>query len=306
MKVTLLDDASPRPRHVAVGEFDGVHVGHREVIRGADTVLTFEPHPRAVVAPQAAPKLLTSLEVKADLIAGLGVEELVVIPFDEHFARQAPQAFIDTILVERLGASTVAVGENFRFGAKAAGDSALLQAQTAFETRVVPLVDVDAEVVSSTHIRGLVMAGDLAAANRSLGSPYQLRGVVVHGDQRGRTLGYPTANLVPDDALCYPGHGVYACRAAVQDGPDGAWGWWDAATNIGVRPTFVTGRGVLVEAHLTDFEGDLYGRDLRLVFLERLRGELRFDSADALVEQMHADVVAARAVSAESSPPASG
>jgi riboflavin kinase / FMN adenylyltransferase len=300
MRVTLLADAEARPRQIAVGEFDGVHIGHREVIRGADTVLTFEPHPRVVVAPQAAPKLLTSLEVKADLIAGLGVEELVVIPFDERFAEQPPQAFIDSVLVGQLGARTVAVGENFRFGAKAEGDAALLQAQDAFETRVVPLVGVDAEIVSSTHIRGLVVAGDLEQANRFLGSPYQLRGIVVHGDERGRTLGYPTANLVPDDALCYPGHGVYACRAAVRDEPEGEWRWWDAATNVGVRPTFVTGRGVLVEAFLVDFEGDLYGRELRLAFLERLRGEQRFDSADALVEQMHRDVEAAVAVSARS------
>ena len=296
MKITLLADAEPRPRHVAVGEFDGVHLGHREVIRGADTVLTFEPHPRAVVAPAAAPKLLTSLEVKADLIAGLGVEELVVIPFDERFAAQSPQDFIDAVLVGRLQARTVAVGENFRFGYKAQGDTDLLHAQDAFDVRVVPLVEAYGEIVSSTHIRGLVVAGDLEQANRFLDSPYQLRGPVVHGDARGRTLGYPTANLVPDNALCYPGNGVYACRAAVEE--DGEWRWWPAATNVGVRPTFVTGRGVLIEAYLIGFEGDLYGRELRLTFLERLRGERRFDSVDALVEQMHEDVQETQAVSA--------
>ena len=292
MKITLLADAEPRPRHVAVGEFDGVHLGHREVIRGADTVLTFEPHPRAVVAPAAAPKLLTSLEVKADLIAGLGVEELVVIPFDERFAAQSPQDFIDAVLVGRLQARTVAVGENFRFGYKAQGDTDLLHAQDAFDVRVVPLVEAYGEIVSSTHIRGLVVAGDLEQANRFLDSPYQLRGPVVHGDARGRTLGYPTANLVPDNALCYPGNGVYACRAAVEE--DGEWRWWPAATNVGVRPTFVTGRGVLVEAYLIGYDGDLYGRELRLAFLARLRGERRFDSAEELVEQMHADVEDAR------------
>ncbi|HEX8103270.1 MAG TPA: bifunctional riboflavin kinase/FAD synthetase [Solirubrobacteraceae bacterium] len=299
MRTTLLADAEPRPRRVAVGEFDGVHLGHREVIRGADTVLTFEPHPRAVVAPDAAPKLLTSLETKVDLIAGLGVQELVVIPFDERFAAQSAQEFVDSVLVAKLGATRVSVGENFRFGHKAQGDAALLRSQTAFETRVVPLVEVAGEIVSSTHIRGLVLAGDVEQANRFLGSPYQLRGPVVHGDERGRTLGYPTANLVPDNALIYPGHGVYACRAAVQDegGGDGAgWRWWPAATNVGVRPTFVTGRGVLVEAYLIGFDGDLYGRELRLAFLQRLRGERRFDSVEELVEQMHADVEAARGV----------
>jgi riboflavin kinase/FMN adenylyltransferase len=296
MKVTWLPDAERRPRHVAVGEFDGVHLGHREVIAGADTVLTFEPHPRAVVAPDAAPKLLTSLDIKTDLIAGLGVRELVVIPFDRSFAAQGPQEFIDSVLVEQLCAERVSVGENFRFGHKAEGDAELLRRQDAFEARVVPLVEVDGEIVSSTHIRGLVVAGALEKANRFLGSPYQLRGTVVHGDQRGRELGYPTANLVPDNALVYPGNGVYACRAAFED--EGEWRWWPAATNVGVRPTFVTGRGVLVEAYLLDFDGDLYDRELRIAFLERLRGERRFDTVEGLVEQMHRDVQDARAIAA--------
>jgi riboflavin kinase/FMN adenylyltransferase len=296
MRITWLPDAERRPRKIAVGEFDGVHLGHREVIAGADTVLTFEPHPRAVVAPDAAPKLLTSLAVKADLIAGLGVRELVVIPFDRSFAAQGPQEFIDSVLVERLGAVQVSVGENFRFGHKATGDADLLRRQHAFEARVVPLVEVDGEIVSSTHVRGLVVAGDLELANRFLGSPFQLRGPVVAGDRRGRELGYPTANLVPDNALVYPGNGVYACRAAFEE--DGEWRWWPAATNVGVRPTFVTGRGVLVEAYLLDFDGDLYGRELRIAFLARLRGERRFDTVEGLVEQMHRDVEDARAIAA--------
>ena len=296
MKVTWLPDAEPRPRHVAVGEFDGVHLGHREVIDGADTVLTFEPHPRVVVAPDAAPKLLTSLDVKTDLIAGLGVRELVVIPFDRSFAAQGPQEFIDSVLVEQLRAERVSVGENFRFGHKAKGDADLLRRQDAFEARVLPLVEVDGEIVSSTHIRGLVVAGDLEKANRFLGSPFQLRGAVVHGDERGRELGYPTANLVPDNALVYPGNGVYACRAAYEAG--GEWRWWPAATNVGVRPTFVTGRGVLVEAFLLDFDGDLYDRELRIAFLARLRGERRFDTVEGLVEQMDRDVEDARAIAA--------
>ena len=296
MRVTWLPDVESRPRHVAVGEFDGVHLGHREVIDGADTVLTFEPHPRAVVAPDAAPKLLTSLDVKADLIAGLGVRELVVIPFDRSFAAQGPQEFIDSVLVEQLQAERVSVGENFRFGHKAKGDADLLRRQDAFEARVLPLVEVDGEIVSSTHIRGLVVAGELEKANRFLGSPFQLRGAVVHGDERGRELGYPTANLVPDNALVYPGNGVYACRAAYEDG--GEWRWWPAATNVGVRPTFVTGRGVLVEAFLLDFDGDLYDRELRIAFLARLRGERRFDTVEGLVEQMHRDVEDARAIAA--------
>ena len=200
------------------------------------------------------------------------------------------------MLVEQLQAERVSVGENFRFGHKAKGDADLLRRQDAFEARVVPLVEVDGEIVSSTHIRGLVVAGDLEKANRFLGSPFQLRGTVVHGDERGRELGYPTANLVPDNALVYPGNGVYACRAAFEDG--GEWRWWPAATNVGVRPTFVTGRGVLVEAFLLDFDGDLYDRELRIAFLARLRGERRFDTVEGLVEQMHRDVEDARAIAA--------
>jgi riboflavin kinase / FMN adenylyltransferase len=296
MRVTWLPDAERRPRHVAVGEFDGVHLGHREVMRGADTVLTFEPHPRTVVAPQSAPRLLTSLATKADLVAGLGVDELVVIPFDGAFAARSPQDFIDEFLVATLGAGRVSVGENFRFGHRARGDAALLAAQSAFDTRVVELVEAGGEIVSSTHIRALVEAGDCGRANELLGSPFQLRGPVAHGDKRGRTLGYPTANLVPDPALVYPAHGVYACRAAVEQ--DGDWRWWPAATSVGVRPTFVTGRGRLVEAFLLGYDGDLYERELRLVFLERLRGELRFDSVEELVEQMARDVSDTRRIAA--------
>ena len=296
MRITWLPDVERRPRHLAVGEFDGVHLGHRAVIDDADTVLTFDPHPRAVVAPDAAPKLITPLPVKADIVAGLGVRELVVIRFDGNFAQQSPQAFIDDVLVGRLGAERVSVGENFRFGHKAQGDVELLRAQDDFETRVAEMVEVDGEIVSSTHIRGLIVAGEVEKAARFLGLPFHLRGIVRHGDKRGRTLGYPTANLVPDNALVYPGNGVYACRAALQEA--GEWRWWPAAVSIGVRPTFVTGRGVLVEAYLIGYDGDCYDQELRLAFLARLRGEKRFGSADALVEQMHRDVQDARSVAA--------
>ena len=288
MDITWLADVRPRPRRIAVGEFDGVHLGHREVMRGADTVLTFEPHPRTVVAPDSAPKLLTTLEMKADLVAGLGVRELVVIPFDGSFAAQTAQEFIDHELVGRLGAERVSVGENFRFGHRARGDAALLAEQDAFETRVARLVELEGEVISSTHIRGLVAAGDVSRAAEFLGEPFLFEGKVVTGDRRGRELGMPTANLVPDDALICPGHGVYAAWANGHG----------AAVNVGVRPTFDSGRGLLVEAHLIDFEGDLYGQTLRIAFLERLRGERRFETAEALVEQMRRDVEEARRTAA--------
>ncbi len=214
MDIVWLPDATTKPRRLAVGEFDGVHIGHREVIRDADAVLTFEPHPRTVVAPASAPKLLTTLEQKADLIAAVGVEELIVIPFDGSFAAQTAQEFIDHVLVAHLDARHVSVGENFRFGNKARGDAALLASQDKFETRVTELVELDGEIVSSTHIRGLVATGQVADAARALGAPFGMRGVDAHSD----------------------------------------------------------------------------GRELRLDFIARLRGEKRFDSVDALVEQMHRDV----------------
>jgi riboflavin kinase/FMN adenylyltransferase len=292
MKVTRLPDVERRPRRVAVGTFDGVHLGHREVIRGADTVLTFDPHPTAVVAPDSTPRLLTTLERKAELVAGLGVDELVVIPFDREFAARSAEDFVDHVLVEQLEAMHVSVGENFRFGHKAQGDADMLRADPRFETRVEALLEVDGEVVSSSHIRGLLAGGAVEYAGRLLGDPFEVRGEVAHGDKRGRELGFPTANLVPHAGFVTPGHGVYAALAKVI-GPDPEL-LLVAAVNVGVRPQFVTGRGELIEAYLLDFAGDLYGRELRVEFRKRLRGEKRFASVDALVEQMGRDVDAAR------------
>jgi riboflavin kinase/FMN adenylyltransferase len=286
VKVTRLPDVERRPRRVAVGTFDGVHLGHRRVIDGSDTVLTFDPHPVSVVAPQHTPKLLTTLAGKAELVAALGVQELVVIPFDAAFASRSAREFVDEVLVGALGARQVSVGENFRFGHKAQGDAKLLAADERFATVVHPLLEVDGEVVSSSHIRGLLLAGEVGQAARLLGTPFRLQGEVVHGDERGRELGFPTANLIPDEAFACPGHGVYAGLA---DGHP-------AAVSIGVRPTFKTGRGELIEAYLLDFDGDLYGRRLRLQFLARLRGERRFDTSAALVEQMRRDVERTREI----------
>jgi riboflavin kinase/FMN adenylyltransferase len=282
--ITPLPEVEHRPRRVAVGMFDGVHRGHQAVIEGADTVLTFDPHPVSVVSPQNAPKLLTTLERKAELVARQGVSELVVIPFDRDFASRSAQSFIDDVLVGALGATHVSVGENFRFGHKAQGDPELLRADGRFETRVVPLLEVDGEIVSSSHIRGLITGGAIQYAAELLGAPFTVAGEVAHGDKRGRTLGFPTANLVPADGYLVPAHGVYACRALVDGGAV------PAATNVGVRPQFVTGRGELIEAYLIDWEGDIYGQVLRLEFLKRLRGERRFDTVEALVEQMGRDV----------------
>jgi riboflavin kinase / FMN adenylyltransferase len=288
IEVTRLPDAEPRPRHVAIGTFDGVHRGHQAVIEGADTVLTFDPHPLEVIHPAALPKLIMPFDVKRDVIEGLGVRELVVIPFDREFSTRSAEDFIERVLIERLGAERVSVGENFRFGAKAKGDPAMLGARPEFETRVVPLVEVDGETVSSTRIRALVAAGDMEGARHCLGAPFMVEGTVVEGDQRGRELGFPTANIVPDDRLAIPGHGVFAAFA------DGV----PAAVNVGVRPTFDSGRGVLIETYLIDRDEDLYGRTLRVAFVERLRGEKRFASVEELIAQMRIDVEDAKRVCA--------
>ncbi len=304
MKVVSLPDVAPGsgPRTVAIGTFDGVHLGHREVIRGSSTVLTFDPHPLSVIRPEATPKLISPFPIKRDLIAGLGVDELVIIPFDGSFSAQNAEEFVDEVLIDRLGAERVSVGENFRFGKGAKGTPELLEARPQFETRVVELVEAEGETISSSHIRGLVAAGEVREASEFLGAPFLFEGEVVHGDKRGRKLGMPTANLVPDDAYGGPGHGVYAAWAHIDPGgaqsaAPSAHGH-PAAVNVGVRPTFATGRGLLVEAHLIGFSGDIYGETLRVAFIDRLRGEKRFDSVDELVEQMQRDVAAAQAICA--------
>jgi riboflavin kinase/FMN adenylyltransferase len=288
VKVVALDEVEPRPdrsRHVAIGTFDGVHLGHRAVIGGADTVLTFDPHPLAVINPEAMPKLLMPFDIKRDVIAGLGVEELVVIHFDRDFQELPAERFVEDVLVGRLGASHVRVGENFRFGKGAKGDTEFLASRDEFETEVVAMVDVEGETVSSTQIRALVAAGDVERAARFLGAPFMLEGEVVRGDGRGRELGMPTANIVPDPHYVSPGHGVYAAWAHGHP----------AAVNVGVRPTFDSGRGLLVESYLLDYSDDLYGQTLRVAFVKRLRGERRFESVDSLVAQMHEDVEEVRA-----------
>lgn len=290
IKVMKLGEASPLAdgRHVAIGTFDGVHIGHRQVISDAKTVLTFDPHPLMVINPEVAPKLITRLPMKAKILEGMGVEELVLIEFNEDFAHMDRAEFVQHVLIERLGASKVSVGENFRFGFKAQGDPEYLATFDQFETRVVTLVEHEDEIVSSTQIRGLIAAGDMHRADELLGYPFTLVGEVVHGDKVGRTLGFPTVNVVPDEHDCVPGHGVYA---ALTNG-------LPSAVNVGVRPTFETGRGLLVESHIIDHDEDLYGQTVEIAFLERLRGERRYDGVEPLIEQMHIDVAQAREICA--------
>lgn len=289
IEVLKLDQVAPSERHVAIGTFDGIHLGHRQVIDAADTVLTFDPHPLSIINPEAAPKLLTHLPLKARILEAIGVREMVLIEFNDAFAHIDPEHFVRQILIDQLGAKKVSVGENFRFGFKAKGDPQYLSSFAEFETRVVTLVEHGDEVVSSTQIRGLVAAGDVHRADELLGYPFTMVGEVMHGDKRGRELGFPTVNLIPGEHDCVPGHGVYA---ALTNGVS-------SAVNVGVRPTFGTGRGLLVESHMIDWSGDIYGQQVEIAFLERMRGERRYDSVDALTDQMRADVARAREICAE-------
>jgi riboflavin kinase/FMN adenylyltransferase len=221
-----------------------------------------------------------------------------VIPFDASFAAQTPREFIDHILVNSLQATHVAIGDNFRFGHDAGGSSELLAADARFSTTVESLLAVDGKTVSSTRIRALVAAGDLGEANRLLGAPFRLRGEVVGGDRRGRELGFPTANVLPDSAVISPAYGVYACRVRLAGAADGAEPAplieHLAATNVGVRPTFGDGLVPQIEAHLLDFSGDLYGQTLDVEFIARLRGEARYEGIEPLITQMNADVAETR------------
>ena len=292
-----LDDApdAPAGRAIAMGTFDGVHRGHRHVIESArewaaehgarSTVVTFDPHPLQVLRPDDAPPLLTPTDVKARLIEELGMDELVVIPFTRELSVMDADAFCRDVLSGRLGARHVSVGANFRFGHGAAGDAEFLRGRPEFETEVIPLIEDAGETVSSSRIRDLVAGGAVAEAAELLGAPFVLSGTVVEGAARGRELEMPTANLDVAPDLVVPATGIYAARASLGGGEEVA-----AAVSIGVRPTFEEQGELKVEAHLLGYEGDLYGRTVHLAFLARLRGEERFDSAEALMAQMQRDV----------------
>jgi riboflavin kinase/FMN adenylyltransferase len=303
-------EPSNEARAVTIGAFDGVHRGHQAVLRLVRelasarglraAVVTFDRHPAEIVRPEAAPRLLTSLDQKLELLEATGaVDDCLVISFDEARSKETADEFVEELLVGVLRARLVVVGADFHFGYRRRGDVPLLQhmgADLGFEVLGLGLVaSPDGTVAadsalpySSTRARILLDAGDVAGAAEILGRPHEVRGVVEHGDQRGRELGFPTANFVPDDRLAIPGHGVYAAFA------DGV----PAAANVGVRPTFETGRGVLIETYLIDREEDLYGKTLRVAFVERLRGEKRFPSVDDLVDQMRQDVEDAKRVCA--------
>jgi riboflavin kinase/FMN adenylyltransferase len=255
-------------------------------------VLTFDPHPARVLRPDRAPAALTTLAQKEELLAGLGVDRLAVLPFDARVATLDAGAFAREVLVGVLGARDVVVGESFRFGRGREGDSrvlAVLGRRRGFEVHGIPPVLSGGEPVSSSRVRHALARGDVIAARTLLGRRYFVDASVVRGDGRGRVIGVPTANLEPDNEVL-PARGVYAARCRTPDG-----GWSDAVVNLGHRPTF-GGGPVTAEAHLLDFDGDLYGARLRLEFHGRLRGEERFDGAPALVARIRRDIAEARAL----------
>lgn len=295
---------------VTIGAFDGVHQGHRRVLqlvreladaRGLDAVcVTFDQHPARVVRPESAPLLLTGLEHKVELLAGTDLVDLVaVLHFDAERAQESAEEFVREVLVDRLGARMVVVGADFHFGRGRGGNVAMLDAVGAdlgFEVLglglVAPPDDETHEAYSSTRIRGLLAAGDVAAATAMLGRPHEVRGVVGHGDRRGRELGFPTANVLVDEAILLPADGIYAGTLTGADGVERP-----SAMSLGRRPTFYTDQGYsLLEVHVLDFDGDLYDEPVAVRFVERLRGEERFDSVEALIAQMTRDCDRAREI----------
>ena len=292
------DEITPDDRSVVtVGTFDGVHRGHQAIIEylkqrageqsGSSTLVSFDPHPRTVVHGEEVP-LLTTVSERADLLEHLGLDRFVIIPFSMDFAQLGPEEYVRDVLVQRIGLQEITVGYDHRFGKERAGDVDLLRdlgEEYGFEVDVIPPQEVDHDVVSSSTIRTLLQEdGAIKEANERLGRPYQLHGVVARGEGRGRQLGYPTANIELQDARkLVPKRGVYATTVTLPDGREQG-----GMMNIGRRPTFDE-MNVTVEVHLLDFEGNLYGETLSVQFLQRLRDEQKFESADALAAQLSED-----------------
>ena len=302
----LPDDV--RRSAVAIGNFDGIHLGHRSVIGEAGriarsfgcpwSVLTFEPHPRHVFKPDLPPFRLTPFRRKARLIEAMGVDVLFVVHFDLELARLPARDFVETVLVDNLGARSVVSGHNFAFGHDRAGHPELLLqlgGELGFDyTCVHEIRDERGEPYSSTRIRRCLADGDPEAAARLLGRPFEIEGIVAEGDRRGRTIGFPTANIDLAD-YARPAFGVYAVRAAIEDDDvgDGAVLWHAGVANLGIRPSF-RAPAPLLEVHLFDFDGDLYGRHMRIALVDFLRPEKTFDGLDALQAQIAADSARAR------------
>lgn len=295
-------EAPPEGTAVAIGTFDGVHLGHRALIANAveaaeragamSAVLTWDRHPTVTLRPDKVPPLLSGPERRTELLSHTGIDLLAVVEFDEEFSHQSPERFVSSVLSEGLGARSVHVGHDWRFGHKAAGDVELLVAlgkEHGFEVAAVELQEVAGGPVTSSRIRTAIGEGDVELARSLLGRPYDIDAVVVRGEARGKSLGYPTANLDVDPTVARPPIGIYAGIAHV------AGHTKPAAISVGTNPTFETGGSVRVEAYLLDFEQEIYDERIRLEFWKHLRGERRFGSGEELVEQMAKDVDATRA-----------
>lgn len=293
---------------VTIGTFDGVHLGHRALIERTKgfakragvrgVAVTWDRHPNETLRPDRVPPLLTSLRRKLELLQEYGLDATSVLSFDDRLSHWLPARFVDEVLVEGLEARAVFVGEGWRFGHRASGDAELLRKigeKRGFVTEVVPLREHGDEPVSSSRVREAVSEGDVELAAKLLGRPFDYEGVVSRGDDRGARIGFPTANVVLDPTLATPRRGVYACRASTQGLV------YAAAVNVGVNPTFEGSEETTlprIEAHLLDYSGELYGHTLRIVFLRRLRDELRFESVGALVAQIKRDVEETRGLAA--------
>jgi riboflavin kinase/FMN adenylyltransferase len=281
---------------VTIGVFDGVHRGHQALIghalrRARDlglplVLVTFDPHPSEVVRPGSHPPVLTPVARKAEIVEDLGVDAFCVLPFNTEFSRMPPDEFVHVVLVERLHAAAVVVGQNFRFGHKAAGDLDQLRtlgSKFGFSTEGVGMLRDDDVTLSSTFVRSSIDAGEVGQAAKALGRPHRIDGIVVRGEGRGRQLGYPTANVHTDRHVAIPADGIYAGWAVLRRKR------LPAAISVGTNPTF-EGKQRTVEAFILDFDEDIYGVELGVEFVERIRGMEKFDSVDALVEQMGVDV----------------
>ncbi len=290
---------------VTLGNYDGVHLGHRALLSAARaradrdglivTAVTFDPHPSVVLAPDRAPPLLTTIERRSDLLRGLGADEVTVLRFDRELASTSPEGFVDSVLVSRLATRSVVVGPDFRFGRGRAGDTAMLRelgGARGFDVVAVEPFTLDGEVVSSTRVRAALREGDVHLAARMLGRVHNVEGRIVRGDGRGRSIGVPTANLDCEPVLL-PKDGVYAVAARVRGESEPLRG----VANLGVRPTFAAGRSV--EVHLFDLDRDLYDARLRVGFVERLRGEQKFDGIESLKAQIARDAERAREILAK-------
>lgn len=303
--ITVIDDIRATPLRgdsvvLTIGSFDGVHLGHRAILdavtrraatmNGTPTVLTLRPHPREFFSPDHAPSLLTHDKKKLELFEQAGICAVCFLPFNAEVAALEPEAFVHEIIVDRCAAKAVVVGHDFRFGRNARGNFDTLKQlapKFGFTIEQVPPLLMDGERVSSTLIRERLLVGDLEKAEAFLGRPYSLVGTVVPGRHIGSTLGFPTANIQPHHSAI-PAQGVYICEARI----DGAT--HPAAVNIGVAPT-IRNEDLTIEAFIIDFTGNIEGREIELVFRKRLRNEIKFPSVQALIEQIHRDVEAARA-----------